>query len=123
MYKFLIGFIVAICGSALAQENSNPKGISEYWECGKSSYEPTLLIAYVRGKNKGGVNVIGTGEPQSATYYLEGLNRRWDFGPLVGKSRRFSLIIEPDGSGYYVDFVNGEPTKPSQVYRCKLSVN
>lgn len=63
----------------------------------------------------GQVSVAGVNHP--AVFYIEGLNRRWDFG----KGMSYSLILKPDGSGSYYDFSRvgkGEPTGPSQRFDC-----
>ncbi len=62
---------------------------------------------------------------------LEDLGKGWDledFGKVLEDLSKtiytFSFIIQPDGSGLYFDFSRvggGEPTGPSQIFKCVLS--
>ena len=63
----------------------------------------------------GQVSVAGI--TYSALFYIEGINRRWDFGEDI----QYSFIISPDGRGSYYDFSRveeGETTWPSQEFYC-----
>lgn len=50
----------------------------------------------------------------------EGLDHRWDWSAKKDGGFRYSFVIEPDGSGKYYNFPEGEHTaKPSSLYRTK----
>lgn len=125
MKKLLIIAAVTLSGSSLAGDSSPAGGFESMWECGKYSANPALIVAYVFKKGGGGVYAVGAGEMQDAIYYVEGVNRRWDFGPMVGKTKslRYSLLIQPDGTGLYVDFISGGAVKPSQTFECKQTTS
>lgn len=125
MNKYLIIAAVTLSGSSLAGDGLPLGDFVSMWECGEYSFTPALVVTYVYKRGRGGVHVVGTGEVQDAIYYVEGLNRRWDFGPRVSKAKpiRYSLLIQPDGTGLYVDFINGETVKPSQTFICKQVTN
>ena len=56
----------------------------------------------------------------SAYYYRDGLDHRWDWGP-PGVSYDYSFIIDPDGTGHYVDFSGAEPgetKKTTELFKC-----
>lgn len=125
MKKLLIIAAVTLSGSSLASDGLPVGDFASMWECGKYSANPALVVAYVFKKGRGGVYVVGTSEVQDAIYYVEGVNRRWDFGPRVSKTQplRYSLLIQPDGTGLYVDFISGGTVKPSQIFTCKQTTN
>ena len=99
--------------------------VSETWQCFNffDSDRDNVLFevfgAMPAGEQYGlGIVSIG-GFVQGATFYIDGLDRRWDFGDNV-----YSFIITPDGTGTYFDFSNveeGESTEPSEAYKCELS--
>ena len=60
---------------------------------------------------------IAAGERQLASYGVQGLNRRWDFGSNLN----YSFTIDVKGAGEYYDFSNiepGETTQASMVLDC-----
>ena len=64
----------------------------------------------------------GTNEGERTTYHREGLDQRWDWGELEDRdSSRYSVIIKPDGTGLYYDFItatDGTKERADDVYEC-----
>ena len=55
---------------------------------------------------------------QDSVFYVEGINRRWDFGEVVDGAYRYSFIILTDKVGQYYDFGSASTTTPSQLFNC-----
>ncbi len=94
----------------------------ETWRCGDIMTPSTIVVELTR---KAGFEFLGQEQISvagvtydDALFYIEGLNRRWDFG----KDLKYAFIIKPDGRGAYYDFSlleEGETrTGPSQQFRC-----
>ena len=108
--------------SAIASSAASAAPIHELWSCRAVSGGPIVLSASVSKEDDVTMAlVVAAGDIKEAIYYVEGINRRWDYGPLLDKKLpRFSFVIEPDGTGLYVDFINGYPAKSSQQFQCEL---
>ena len=94
-------------------EGMTPKGPIE-------DLKPVIedLVDSINATAPGQISVAGV--THFAFFYIEGLNRRWDFG----KEMNYSFIIEPDGWGVYYDFRLAEDdgrTKARQVFKCVSS--
>ena len=95
--------------------------IFERWRCFDHPYGDTVLVELTQltsaGKAQGMGQVSVAGVSYRARFWINGLNRRWDFG----KEMNYSFIVKPDGSGSYYDFSwvkDGETTGPSQLFKC-----
>lgn len=103
---------------------------AEKWECWQAhdSYK-TVLVRLTNdtqsGRRVGNVQVFpGTVDvadsKQTAAYYVDGINRRWDWGwSDEPSSSRYSIIIEPTGNAYYVDFSIKSPAQPQEFFQCE----
>lgn len=90
----------------------------EIWECNTGEYysekaEHNLWL--VKGSQQNYVKFYDTRIP--ATYYLHGLDRRWDWG-----EGNFSIRLNPDNRAWYFDFNGLEPGETAQSkskFTCK----
>ena len=98
------------------------------WRCfAMSDYNKTtalFTLTRVRGSNGdfGEVSVAGT--THLASFEIAGLNRRWDFGyDEIKESYLYAFVIEPDGTGLYLDFSTSSDgtAKPRNLFKCLMS--
>lgn len=94
---------------------------SELWECGVytrigttdwSSRAATLTIH--SDGNSGEARIAG--QAFDASYTIEGINRRWDWGS------RYSIVLRPDGEAAYYDFNFADEegrAKPRMTLPCR----
>jgi len=69
--------------------------------------------------------VYMAGEKFSSNYMLDGVDRRWDFGP-TGNEYRMAIVLFPSGSANFYDFNDldvGQKTKPRMIMSCERSAN
>ena len=87
---------------------------AQQWNCYSiGSYsKPIVVVTADTKKNTGTVKVADT--IQSASYSVQGFNRRWDFGD----SNNYAFVIEPDGDASYYDLSRSDRV-PSQHLYCK----
>ena len=55
---------------------------------------------------------------------LDGLSMRWNWGPDEDGTWDYSFVIEPDGTGKYVDFSGasrGEKVSADSIYTCEAA--
>ena len=62
--------------------------------------------------------VLVAGTTHFSTFKIAGLNRRWDWD--LGA---YAFIVEPDGTGLYIDFSTSSDgkAKASDVFKCKMA--
>lgn len=112
----LIFLIVSFSTEAVAGEK---------WECTDPSGSNVLVIAEAINPSPSGAaskgKIIVAETTQRAVYYVQGFNRRWDFGPIHNGKYDYAFVITPSGSGMYFDFtnaINGQHVLPSMSYEC-----
>ena len=120
--RFLILLLGCLCCANAAAQSK-----AETWRCKAGDYfidrEPVLVVAMHGDSDSGTIEVAGT--TQETSFWIEGFDRRWDFGPRLGPdnlNRRFSFVIHPDGSAIYVDFTTADENgraQASQKYACR----
>lgn len=60
------------------------------------------------------------GTEKGVWHHREGLEHRWDWGADENGDYRYSFIINPDGTGKYYHFLEGETTtKANSLYRTR----
>ncbi len=120
---------VALMGSCIfVQTKESSSTTTEKWQCFDlwDSYEKTALVKLTRTIEKdersGFGEVLVAGVTHKALFRVEGLNRRWDFGKETRTGAySYAFVIEPDGTGVYLDFSHVEPgvqIKGSQFFNC-----
>jgi len=70
-----------------------------------------LVVATINIGEKTGTITV-SGKTLNAKYYLDGINRRWDW-------EDYSFLIEPDGDASYFAFNDEETAAPSQEFTCR----
>jgi hypothetical protein len=101
---------------SLYSTGSMSQSSPETWRCRERADGPVLVVVAHDGGTKGTVQVAGV--TQDAKYSVEGINRRWDFGPNIRRGvPRFVFAIRPNGSGEYVDFVEGHASR--ETFTCQ----
>ncbi len=95
----------------------------EPWRCFDTTdfNRTSVLLTLTRLENGGEVSVAGT--THTAAFEVQGLNRRWDFGPDDDGRYDYMFLIEPDGTGLYYDFSRSTDgtASPSQRFNCEQS--
>ena len=123
MRKFITTLLLSIVFStpSIATE------FSEVWKC-KDTFDHDEEKVIVTAKvNKSLVNgqIIVSGITHetrygvedfehTTEYYVQGFNRRWDFGD----ENQYSFLIKPNGDGHYYVFKDNEVTKPTMFMKC-----
>ncbi len=101
-------------------EPDEPK---EMWRCFDETdfNHRNVLLTLTRLESNGEVSVAGT--THAAEFQVQGLNRRWDFGPDDDGTFDYMFLIEPGGTGLYYDFSRSTDgtARPSQRFRCEQS--
>lgn len=99
---------------------------AEKWACysGYGQHKKDLFILTSDNTQPDSQFQSGTvdvaGKSQTAIYYIDGLNRRWDWGwGGNGQPAMFSIIIKPTGAGSYYNFSLTNPTPPEQTFPCE----
>lgn len=95
--------------------------IERWYAVDKYSLNPEVLFQVVsvdQFENAGYVLYGSSSVGTIAVYTRQGLTLRWDWGDNF----EYSIVIEPDGTGYYYDFTNStdgtaRPTGIYQMYR------
>ena len=59
-----------------------------------------------------------SGSTVDASFIIEGINRRWDFG-TSGDGFKFAFVIQPNKSAAYYDFTAKKRVSPSQLFTCE----
>ena len=133
-----LGLLVAFCalpGIAQLQENQST-GVMEKWQClsvmdwlayqfedadWDQIPDDKIVVTLTRSTEKddkaGSAEVSITGITHRATFSVEGLERRWDFG----ENGEYAFFINPQGGGAYFDFSDaevGEKVEPSLTLGC-----
>ena len=133
-----LGLLVAFCawpGFAQLQEEQSTEVI-EKWQClnvmdwlayqfedadWDDLPDDKIVVTLTRRTEKddksGSGEVSITGITHRATFSVEGLERRWDFG----ENGEYAFFINPQGGGAYFDFSNaeiGETVEPSLTLGC-----
>ena len=92
----------------------------EIWQCQQNSYDNwsnILVVATVEeGRNSGEITVAGV--THTASFEVEGFDRRWDFG-TKDNPVRFAFVIKPNGDAHYFDFRDGTTAKSSNFMFCR----
>ena len=85
----------------------------EKWECYHFSKPQQVLVTAEIIEPENGFNgaITAAGERQLASYGVQGLDRRWDFG----NNLNYSFTIDVKGAGEYYDFSNIDPGKTTQA--------
>ena len=81
---------------------------------------PAVIAEINEDGKTGEIKVAGTAH--QTRYYVDGFNRRWDFGLRDDGMYQYSFILKPDGSASYVDFKGAKKdatSAPSQIFACK----
>ena len=78
-----------------------------------------VLAALTPYSEEAGVSarVSVAGVDYAAVYYVQGIDRRWDFGDEL----KYTFVVRPDGSTLYYDFSRaeeGEEIPPKQTFFC-----
>ncbi len=128
----LIAVLVCCANPTHAQEEFQ---IIEQWECFDffeytRQYNRTALVKLTRRRLRitnsdfldfGEVESLG--DTHGAEFTVQGINRRWDFGPDFGrKGYKYAFIITPKKIGLYydfTDFTSQDRVKPSQFFKCE----
>ena len=121
--RFGLIVLLFLAGAANAQEWET----TGKWECQSGAYWSQGGAIVVEAIVFEGFElVLGSiyvaGKDHIADYYVEGFNRRWDFGERNEQGNfPYSFVIAPDGEAAYYDFTNADDgmAKPSQSYVCK----
>ncbi len=112
--------LVASCTTDSTRVSENLEGVAENWLCTKT-YGPNVLVKAQVMEDRISGRIYVSGVVHDTVFFVDGFDRRWswDLGPDGGY--RFSFIIEPDGSGIYLDFGDKSEAKPSMVFSCRSS--
>ena len=114
MRKFITTLLLSIVFStpSIATE------FSEVWKCNDSSqydYDEDKVIVTAKVNKSLVTGEIGVaGVKHTTEYYVQGFNRRWDFGD----ENQYSFLIKPNGDGHYYVFKDNEVTKPTMFMKC-----
>lgn len=99
----------------------------EIWWCfAMMDYEKTTVLFTLtreRGGSDGSGEVAVAGITHTARFRVAGLNRRWDFGyDEIKESYLYAFVIEPDGTGLYLDFSTSSDgaAKPRNLFKCLM---
>jgi hypothetical protein len=88
--------------------------------CDGSDESAILVLAKHGDADAGTIRVAAT--THDALYYLEGFDRRWDFGPMADGPARYAFVAEPHGDDPYFDFgcadAEGRATA-RQLFACR----
>jgi hypothetical protein len=111
-------FFTPLIISALLQSYAYAEETREIWECNTGTYyseksEHNLWL--VKGSKQSYVKFYKT--RISASYYLHGLNRRWDW-----EQGNFSVRLNPENRALYFDFSgvkSGESVNSKSQFACK----
>lgn len=107
--------LILFAGTASAETFKCQSG--SHWKSGGKIVVTTTI--HENGET-GVVEVAGASHP--AFYRVAGFNRRWDFGFNDDGTFDYSFILDPDGTGSYIDFSmspSGVLVKPSQFFVCQ----
>ena len=81
-------------------------------EIGYFTEIPSLGFILYDGTNEG--------TEKAVWHHREGLDHRWDWSAKKDGAFQYSFVIEPDGTGKYYHFLEGEHSaKPSSLYRTR----
>ncbi len=117
--------VSAACATARKQPRpTKPKrAAAPTWSCydyvaykvWKKYSKPKRLLTLVKTSEDSG-KVYVAGDAWRAHYYVQGVNRRWDFGGGV-----YAITLTPDGLARYYDFTGrlGERIEQEQTYFCR----
>lgn len=99
----------------------------EMWRCFDRSDSSTVLFTLYRLKEDAGGFVSVAGITHRAMFRVAGLERRWNFPSdadalLAGGAYPYAFLIDPNGTGLYVDFSTSEDgtATPRASYKCLL---
>lgn len=116
-----------------AKEGIAQGATAEEFNCTKDRYSSEVLVKAFVDKESGKASIHAAGETHEAVYYVQGFDRRWEFGlddpievlyPSGEKAMRlpYLFIIRPNGVSSYYDFSqtkNSDDTvPPSMVFDC-----
>lgn len=77
-------------------------------------------VGYFKENQTGFILFEGGSQGELALYHRDGLDLRWDWGRNAS-GYRYSIVIQPDGTGLYYDFstsVDGT-SKPRDIYKMR----
>jgi hypothetical protein len=80
---------------------------AEKFKCQSGSYWSTGGKIIVRATiNEDGVTgtITVAGTMHKTIYYVQGFDRRWDFGIQDDLTYNYSFVMNPDGTALYYDF-------------------
>lgn len=91
----------------------------ERWDCytGYGSSR-ALAVSLLAWPDKGAGKVYAAGIEQQASYKVQGLSRRWNFGLTEDDDYIYAVIIDLEGDGLYYDFTLSDRAKPKTLMKC-----
>ena len=114
----LLVLLLLLAMSVLASADETQ---TETWCCSELFFVVDECLVRLTSQRERGLSGTGevsvTGITHSATFRINGFERRWDFG----EDYDFAFVIDPDGTGKYYDFSDSENARarPSYIYRCE----
>ena len=122
--KLLVA-VVLLIASATASAMAQKAEPVERWECRDftaSNWNSIIVTATINDDRTTGTVVVA-GTTWYTSYFVEGFDRRWDFGPKEHPAR-YAFVIFPNLSGAYYDFSlanyqTGTPIKAEHVMECR----
>ncbi len=126
----LIGVSTAALGQTFTDEDmlvvEETTTLVEKWNCYDTwdlGLSEVLLVAERRRLEDGleAGTITAAGRVNIASFEVEGIKRRWDFGMDDDGYSKYTFVIELDGTGLYYDFTRvdvGESTDPSARFNC-----
>lgn len=116
-----IGMRGLMFAAALASAGAYAEPI-EIWECRDvNSMTGELLVTAVvnQGRKTGSIDVAGV--THHTRFYVDGFERRWDFGLTKDGSYRYAFTIEPNGMAKYYEFQGKRTANASLWMKCSQS--
>jgi hypothetical protein len=122
MFTKSLGFgLILVVGTALAD-------VAETFNCRAGGaaalfnpdWEDNILLVATVNEDRTSGTIQVAGITHNARYWVEGIDRRWNWGD--GKDWKYSFIIKPDGSAAYYDLSHvepGESTGPRDFFVCE----
>jgi len=98
------------------------KEFTEIWECKDQmdrnadffGVSKVLITAKITSPDSGEIDVAGI--THTTRYYVQGFDRRWDFGGE--ELNKYSFIIQPNGIGGYYKLEGSKSVSASLAVKC-----